>query len=59
MAELRTYEVEVILSVTAPTQFEAGAALTRSGIVSGHLIGEAMVESTCVYGLPEEDGLAV
>jgi hypothetical protein len=43
------YEVEVVLMVTAPNVEEARAALNRSGIATGALVGEALIESVEVY----------
>lgn len=46
------HEVEVVLCVTT-TRGDVDAALERSGIVAGALIGEAMIESVAVYS-PED-----
>lgn len=42
----REYVVNITASVSAPSAEEAAAALSRSGIVSGALIGETLIETT-------------
>jgi hypothetical protein len=49
------YEVEVVLIVNASSSAEVRAALARSGITEGALIGEAMVGSLTVYTHGDDD----
>lgn len=54
MSELVTHEVEVVLHVTT-THDDIQAALIRSGLVAGELIGEAGISSVEVYSPDPED----
>ena len=47
--EYKDYEVELGCIVTAPSTEEARAALERSGIFAGALIGETMIEFVEVH----------
>lgn len=49
------HEVEVFLNVTT-THDDVAAALKRSGIVEGELIGEALILNVTVYSPEEDDG---
>lgn len=53
MAEMVDHEVEVVLSLHT-TQADVEAALLRSGIKAGELIGETLIDSVTVYS-PEEE----
>lgn len=48
MSDLATHEVEIVLRVTT-THEDIQAALIRSGLVAGELIGEALIDSVEVY----------
>jgi hypothetical protein len=48
MSEMLEHEIEVALLVTT-TREDIDAALARSGITSGALIGEALILSVDVY----------
>lgn len=51
--EYKEYEVLVSMTVTAPSRLHALEALVRSGIYSGNLIGESLIDSVDV--LTDED----
>lgn len=51
---LEDHEVEVVLTLHTARE-DVSAALARSGIVSGNLIGECLIESVEVYSPGESD----
>jgi hypothetical protein len=53
-AEFVDHEIEVVLTVMT-THDDIEAALERSGVVEGALIGEALIQSVQVYS-PEVSG---
>jgi len=55
VSDFRDYEATVTLSLTSTDRSEAWAALVRSGLVGGNLIGECMIMDVDLHGYGEDE----
>lgn len=54
-AAYRDYEVEVLLTMSAPSSRDAKESLRRSGLRPGELVGEALIDNVTLFCEDEGD----